>query len=60
MGCYRIVLVAIVSFLVLLQNTQGWGDDGHAIVCKIAQVPSYFANEIFFTNPVIKFSRFLD
>ncbi|XP_004514174.1 endonuclease 2-like [Cicer arietinum] len=37
MGCYKIVLVAIVSFLLLLQNAKGWGDDGHAIVCKIAQ-----------------------
>ncbi|KAL5078736.1 hypothetical protein RYX36_007161 [Vicia faba] len=34
---YRIVLVAIISFLFLLPNTTGWGDDGHAIVCKIAQ-----------------------
>ncbi|XP_061360654.1 endonuclease 2-like [Gastrolobium bilobum] len=37
MGCYRIQLVAIVSFMLLLPNAQGWGDDGHAIVCKIAQ-----------------------
>ncbi|WJX57780.1 hypothetical protein P8452_43305 [Trifolium repens] len=37
MGCYKIVLVTIVSFLLLVQNTKGWGDDGHVIVCKIAQ-----------------------
>ncbi|KAL2347603.1 hypothetical protein Fmac_001603 [Flemingia macrophylla] len=37
MGCYRIQLVAIVSFMLLLPNTQGWGEEGHAIVCKIAQ-----------------------
>jgi len=43
MGFYRIALVAIISSLLLIQNTQGWGDDGHAIVCKIAQV-----NEIFY------------
>lgn len=40
---YRIQLVAIVSFVLLFPNTQGWGDDGHAIICKIAQVPSYFS-----------------
>lgn len=37
MGCYRIQLVAIVSFMLFSQNAQGWGEDGHAIVCKIAQ-----------------------
>ncbi|CAJ2648419.1 unnamed protein product [Trifolium pratense] len=37
MGCYKILLVTIVSFLFLVQNTKGWGDDGHVIVCKIAQ-----------------------
>ncbi|XP_027914649.1 endonuclease 2-like [Vigna unguiculata] len=38
MGCYRVVqVVAIVSFVLLLPNTHAWGDDGHAIVCKIAQ-----------------------
>ncbi|KAH1265329.1 Endonuclease 2 [Glycine max] len=37
MGCYRVQLVAIISFMLLLSNTHGWGDDGHAIVCKIAQ-----------------------
>jgi len=39
MGCYRVVqLVAIVSFLLLVPKTHAWGDEGHAIVCKIAQV----------------------
>jgi hypothetical protein len=42
MGCYRILLVAMVSFIILIQNTQGWGEDGHAIVCKIAQVSLAF------------------
>ncbi|TKY69346.1 Endonuclease 2 [Spatholobus suberectus] len=37
MCCYSIQLVAIVSFMLLVPNTHGWGDDGHAIVCKIAQ-----------------------
>lgn len=40
MGCYRIQLVAIFSFMLLLPNTQGWGEEGHVIVCKIAQVHS--------------------
>ncbi|KAJ1398302.1 S1/P1 nuclease [Sesbania bispinosa] len=38
MGCYRIEVVAIVSILLmLLLRTQGWGQEGHTIVCKIAQ-----------------------
>ncbi|CAL0318090.1 unnamed protein product [Lupinus luteus] len=37
MSCYKIELVSLVSFMLLLSNTQGWGEDGHAIVCKIAQ-----------------------
>ncbi|KAG5141893.1 hypothetical protein JHK82_017588 [Glycine max] len=40
MGHYSIhhQLVAIVSlFILLLPNIHGWGDDGHVIVCKIAQ-----------------------
>ncbi|KAL9325008.1 hypothetical protein ACSQ67_005653 [Phaseolus vulgaris] len=38
MGCYRVVqLVAIVSLVVLLPKTHAWGEEGHAIVCKIAQ-----------------------
>lgn len=39
MGSYRIQLVAIaiVSFMLLLPNTQGWGEEGHFTVCKIAQ-----------------------
>ncbi|RDY12143.1 Endonuclease 2, partial [Mucuna pruriens] len=37
MGYYSIQLVAIVSFMLLLSNAHGWGDDGHTIVCKIAQ-----------------------
>ncbi|CAJ1932405.1 unnamed protein product [Sphenostylis stenocarpa] len=38
MGCYRVVqVVAIVSFMLLLPKTHAWGEDGHAIVCKIAQ-----------------------
>lgn len=40
MGFYRIQLLATVSLMLLLPNTQGWGEDGHAIVCKIAQVHS--------------------
>jgi len=38
-GCRVFQLVAIVSFLLLLSKTHGWGEDGHTIVCKIAQVP---------------------
>ncbi|KAF7827807.1 endonuclease 2 [Senna tora] len=38
MEFYRIQLVAIVSLVLLFpSSTIGWGDDGHAIVCKIAQ-----------------------
>ncbi|OIW03579.1 hypothetical protein TanjilG_30999 [Lupinus angustifolius] len=37
MECYKFQLVAIVSLVLLLPSTQGWGKDGHAIVCKIAQ-----------------------
>ncbi|XP_057447846.1 endonuclease 2-like [Lotus japonicus] len=37
MGFYRLQLLATVSLMLLLPNTQGWGEDGHAIVCKIAQ-----------------------
>ncbi|MED6194504.1 Endonuclease 2 [Stylosanthes scabra] len=37
MECHRMQVVAIVSLMLLFQNTQGWGEDGHAIVCKIAQ-----------------------
>ncbi|CAJ1932403.1 unnamed protein product [Sphenostylis stenocarpa] len=37
MGCDRVQLVGTVSFLLLLSSAQGWGKDGHAIVCKIAQ-----------------------
>lgn len=33
----KIILVTIVSFMFLFQNIQGWGTDGHAITCKIAQ-----------------------
>lgn len=40
MSCCRIQLVVIVSFMLLLPNSQGWGDEGHTIVCKIAQVPN--------------------
>lgn len=35
---FRIQLVAIVSLMLVFPNTQGWGEDGHAIVCSIAQV----------------------
>ncbi|KAL1295907.1 hypothetical protein HN51_056725 [Arachis hypogaea] len=37
MECYRMQVVVIVSLMLLFPNTQGWGEDGHAIVCKIAQ-----------------------
>ncbi|CAL5189268.1 unnamed protein product [Lathyrus oleraceus] len=42
MGLHRIQLVlviaiATVSFMLLLPNTQGWGEEGHYTVCKIAQ-----------------------
>lgn len=41
MGCYRTQLLVVVSLFLLLflPKTQGWGQDGHTIVCKIAQVP---------------------
>ncbi|XP_057424619.1 endonuclease 2 [Lotus japonicus] len=34
---FRIQLVAIVSLMLVFPNTQGWGEDGHTIVCSIAQ-----------------------
>ncbi|XP_050891272.1 endonuclease 2 isoform X3 [Lathyrus oleraceus] len=37
MECNRIQLVAILSFIFLVQSIQGWGEEGHAITCKIAQ-----------------------
>ncbi|KAL5070559.1 hypothetical protein RYX36_021446 [Vicia faba] len=37
MECNKIQLVAILSFIFLVQNIQGWGEEGHAITCKIAQ-----------------------
>ncbi|KAI4357808.1 hypothetical protein L6164_001732 [Bauhinia variegata] len=38
MGCVKIKLaVAIVSLMLLFPDSQGWGEDGHAIICKIAQ-----------------------
>ncbi|XP_057761814.1 endonuclease 2-like [Arachis stenosperma] len=39
MGSYRIQLVVgiVSSLLFVFPSTQGWGEDGHAIVCKIAQ-----------------------
>jgi protein associated with RNAse G/E len=37
MEYYKIQLVAIVSFIFLFQNIQGWGEDEHYITCKIAQ-----------------------
>ncbi|KAK7275267.1 hypothetical protein RIF29_16377 [Crotalaria pallida] len=37
MESYKIQLVAIVSLILVFPNTQGWGEDGHFIVCKIAQ-----------------------
>lgn len=41
MGCYRPQLLFVVSLFLLLflPKTQEWGQDGHTIVCKIAQVP---------------------
>jgi len=41
MGSYRIEIVVILSLMVLVPNAKGWGKDGHAIVCKIAQVSIY-------------------
>ncbi|KHN05560.1 hypothetical protein glysoja_035760 [Glycine soja] len=32
MEYYKIQLVAIVSLMLVLPNTQGWGEDGHAII----------------------------
>ncbi|KAG2401205.1 Endonuclease 2 [Vigna angularis] len=37
MKCYKIQLLVTLSFILLLPNTKGWGEDGHAIVCRIAQ-----------------------
>ncbi|XP_027914654.1 endonuclease 2-like isoform X2 [Vigna unguiculata] len=37
MGCCRIEAVVILSLMLVLPNAEGWGKDGHAIVCKIAQ-----------------------
>ncbi|XP_047159512.1 endonuclease 2-like [Vigna umbellata] len=37
MSHFSIQLVALLSLTLLLPNTHGWGDDGHVIVCKIAQ-----------------------
>ncbi|XP_061339492.1 endonuclease 2 [Gastrolobium bilobum] len=37
MEYYRMQVVAIVSLMLLFPNTQGWGEDGHAIICRIAQ-----------------------
>ncbi|MED6151799.1 hypothetical protein PIB30_085881 [Stylosanthes scabra] len=33
----QLVVAIISSLLLLFPSTQGWGEDGHAIVCKIAQ-----------------------
>jgi len=38
MKCHKIQLLVTLSFILLLPNTKGWGEDGHAIVCRIAQV----------------------
>lgn len=37
MECNKIQLVAILSLIFLVQNIQGWGEEGHSITCKIAQ-----------------------
>ncbi|WVZ12294.1 hypothetical protein V8G54_016824 [Vigna mungo] len=37
MGSFRIEVVVILSLMLVLPNAEGWGKDGHAIVCKIAQ-----------------------
>ncbi|XP_027367122.1 endonuclease 2-like [Abrus precatorius] len=37
MEYYKIQIVSVVSFMLLFANTRGWGEDGHAIVCRIAQ-----------------------
>jgi len=42
MGCCRIEAVVILSLMLVLPNAEGWGKDGHAIVCKIAQVSLSF------------------
>ena len=42
MEYYKIQLVVIVSLMIVLPTTQGWGEDGHAIICRIAQVTNYF------------------
>ncbi|XP_020237661.1 endonuclease 2 [Cajanus cajan] len=34
---YKIQLLGIVSLLLVFPNTHGWGEDGHAIICRIAQ-----------------------
>lgn len=60
MECYKIQLVTIVSLMLLFTNTKGWGEDGHATVCRIAQsrlsntaaeavkdlLPEYAANDL--------------
>ncbi|KAJ1398301.1 S1/P1 nuclease [Sesbania bispinosa] len=37
MECFKILLVAAVLLMLVFPNAQGWGEDGHIIVCKIAQ-----------------------
>ncbi|XP_027360220.1 endonuclease 2-like [Abrus precatorius] len=37
MGCDKVHLLVIVTLMILLPNSEGWGEEGHAIVCKIAQ-----------------------
>ncbi|CAI8585440.1 unnamed protein product [Vicia faba] len=32
-----VIAIATVSFMLFLRNTQGWGEEGHYTVCKIAQ-----------------------
>ncbi|KAK7280467.1 hypothetical protein RJT34_25531 [Clitoria ternatea] len=37
MAYYKIQIVALVTLMIVFPNTQGWGEDGHAIICRIAQ-----------------------
>ena len=35
---YRVQLLAIFSLVILFPSAIAWGDNGHAIVCRIAQI----------------------
>ncbi|KAL2324099.1 hypothetical protein Fmac_023157 [Flemingia macrophylla] len=34
---HKFQLLAVVSLMFVFPNAQGWGEDGHAIICRIAQ-----------------------